>query len=545
MFRVGRDCIAALLLLLLPAVAAAQMSGGALIGRVIDEARRPVGGVDVTVTHIAAGVSRTLKSGADGRYRFPSLQTGVYEIVAEHAGYATVSVRKVEVLLGVAQHVDIHLHHVTEEESLTITAPVRAVESGPAIGLVVGRELMADVPLRQRSISEIAALAPLAPAQIAETIVDGATAAAELPLDAVEEIHAVARQYPAEYGRTGGGALLVEARKGTNAFDGDAFALYRHRAATWQWGAAAGGPIVKDESHFFVAAGRNPEEPVRLFADANADLSSRHFVEGQFANHRDNFAARDVWLARDDLWNNLVVRAASGRNEFRETLAGSTEGTSVRHDWTAGALSLQNGGNGYFLQDQVVVRKWVVGAGLRYDTGSGFSPRFGLTYDVNGSGRNLLRASFGRYRHPDSTTASLGYSWQVNPWVALNVDALHGDRRAVAVSGLVAFGTFVSLTGSYTYSDRVDAMSPSRHSATVAGTVHLPVGFWISGIGRYRSASEGAGRVAGTDLRVARTWTLECGIAIDAVADLFNAFGQYRRVPGNERSEQFGFRVNF
>src|SRR5207247_6758448 len=103
-------------------------------------------------------------------------------------------------------------------------------------------------------------------------------------------------------------------------------------------------PIVKDGSHFFASADRNPEEPARLFADANADLSSRHFVEGQYANHHDNLTARDVWLARDDLWNNVVIRAASGRNEIRETLAGSTEGTSVRHNWTAGALSLENGG---------------------------------------------------------------------------------------------------------------------------------------------------------------------------------------------------------
>lgn len=530
--------------------AAAQSTGGALIGRISDEHDKPVARVEVTATHVSTGLTRTVHSRSDGRYRFPSMPTGTYEVAAAHPGYTTVSVRKIDVLLGVARHVDIRIRHVEEEEELTITAPVRVVESGPAIGTIVRRELIADVPLRRRSINEFATLAPLADPRLLrpldEIVVDGAIAVSDVPLDAVQEMNAMTRQYPAEYGRTSGGVLLVESRTVANEFDGDAFALHREDTHRWTWGAAAGGPIVKDIAHTFTAVERDGDG-TRAFATANADLSDRHFIQADYGNERTNGLLRDLWLTNASLWNEFTVRAASRGNEIRESVAGSFAGSSIRHDWTAGAMAIQNGGSGYYAQDQMVVRKLVLNAGVRYDTNAGFSPRVGWTYDVNGSGRNLLRGSVGRYRNPDVTEGSLGYSWQVNPWVALNVDGLHtsGKRDAVAVSGNVMFSTFISLAGSYTYSDRVVADDGARHYAAIAGTLHLPAGFWLSGIGRYRSASPLASRIAGTDLRVARTFGLPHDVSVDAIVDVFNVFAQSRHLPGNHRTQQLGLRVSF
>ncbi len=546
--------------LLVPLFATAQTTGGGLVGRASDERDRPLAAVEVTATHVATGWSRTLKTASDGRYRFPSLPTGSYEILAERHGYTSVAVRKIDVLLGVARRVDVRMRQVAEDEQVTVTAPVRVVESAPPIGIVVRREIIADVPLRARIIGEFGALSPLAGSRLinplAETILNGATAASDVPLDAIEEINATTRQYPAEVGRTSGGVLLVAPRVGRNEFEGDAFGLYRTRRRTSQWGVAAGGPIAKDVSHFFAAIDGDSDDGQRLFATANVDLSSRHFVEGDYAAARDGSGgalARDLWLARESVWNELVLHAASGANEIRDSLAGSIAGPVVRHDWTVGGLALQNGGNSFFAQDQVIVGKLAVNAGVRYDrwrNTSGFSPRVGLTYDVNGSGRNLVRASYGRYLNPDESDASLGYSWQVNPWVALNVDALHSKpanertHNAVAVSGFVQFSTYLSLTGSYTYSNGVVANDLARHSAAVAGTLHLPAGFWLAGIGRYRSAPGVADQPAGTDLRGAKTFTFD-RYAVDVLFDVFNAFAQRSRTFNDRRAEQLGLRVNF
>lgn len=543
-------------LLFVAALAGAQTNGGALAGRVTDERRQPVAGVDVTATEVSSGLSRTLRTASDGRYRFPSLPTGTYELTAARAGYATVSIRKIDLLLGVAHHVDVRLRHVTGEEEITITAPVRVIESGPPTGIVVAHELIANVPLRNRSIDEFAALAPFDdPASTrrpAETILDGATAVSDVPIDAIDQINAMTQQYPAEYGRTSGGVVLVTTRKGSNDIEGSAFAIHRNHAGGLQWGAAAGGAIVQDVAHAFAAVERDPLERNRVFAAANADLSSRHFGEAEYGNQSESGSLRDLWLVHRFLWNDLTVRSASGGTEIRESMAGSFTGTQVRNDWVGGVAAFPEGGSGYFLQDHIMMRKLVVGAGVRYDHqdgASGFSPRLGLTYDVNGSGRNLLRASFGRYRNPDSNEASLGYSWQANPWIAINVDALHserGDRQrdAAAVSSQIRFGTFVSVAGSYTYTSRAADDEP-RHAASVAGTLQLPAGFWLSGIGRYRSGSRATARLAGTDLRAAKTFALDRGFAIDLLADVFNVFAQSRRLDANRRTGQFGIRVNF
>jgi hypothetical protein len=434
---------------------------------------------------------------------------------------------------------------------------VRAVESGPAIGLIVARDLINDLPLRDRNADELATLAPFANRRVAvplrETLVDGAISVGDPPLDAIEEINATTRQYSAEFGRTSGGALLLETRQGSNAIDGDAFALYRNSAQRWQIGAAAGGPIAEDIAHVFAAVERDSGMNDRAFASVDGGVSARHFVKGTFGTDPDNGSLRDLWLADRALWNEMILYAASGANEIRDSIAGSVDFTTVRHDWTLGGMAKENAGSGYFAQDHITFRKLLLSAGLRYDrqdSSSGFSPRVGWTYDVNGSGRNLLRGSIGRYLNPDTTSASVGYSWQVNPWVALNLDALRatqrGDhaREAIAASGQIMFSTFVSLVGSYTYSDRVTGTDDSRHAFAIAGTIHLPAGYWLSGIGRYRSASQFATRLVGTDLRGAKTIEVQ-HIAFDVIADIFNAFGQDRHAVGNDRVGQFGLRLRF
>jgi hypothetical protein len=306
----------------------------------------------------------------------------------------------------------------------------------------------------------------------------------------------------------------------------------------------------------FAAADSSPTDLQRLFATANGDVSSRHFISGDYAAAKSNPGsglARDLWLAHSTVWNELVVRAASDANEVRDSISGSIAGPRVRNDWTAGGMALEHGGTSWFAQDQILAGKFAVNAGLRYDRFASehtVSPRFGMTYDVNGSGRNLLRGSYGRYVNPNETDASLGYSWQVNPWVALNVDALHSTprdghaRNAVAVSGFVQFSSYLSFTGSYTYSSRAAPADLARHSAAVAGTFHLPGGFWLSGIGRYRSAKSGADRLAGTDLRAAKTFTFERW-GFDVMLDAFNAFAQRTNLYDDRRTAQLGLRVNF
>jgi hypothetical protein len=88
-------------------------------------------------------------------------------------------------------------------------------------------------------------------------------------MEAVREYEVVTNVYDVTQGRQGAGAINVVTRQGTNATEGALFGYFVNRSLTTrnflnvapfdqrvQWGGAAGGPIVRDRLHYFVAADR-------------------------------------------------------------------------------------------------------------------------------------------------------------------------------------------------------------------------------------------------------------------------------------------------
>jgi hypothetical protein len=89
------------------------------------------------------------------------------------------------------------------------------------------------------------------------------------PLDAVQEFNVLTNSFPAKYGRSGGGLTTVVTKSGTNSFHGsgweflrndnlDANNFFANRSGAElpefkqnQFGATAGGPIIKDRTFAF------------------------------------------------------------------------------------------------------------------------------------------------------------------------------------------------------------------------------------------------------------------------------------------------------
>jgi hypothetical protein len=416
----------------------------------------------------------------------------------------------------------------------------------------VPRDIVTSVPLRDRDATTLTTIAPFSQTtSVGEVLINGATDVVDLPVDAIEQMNITTRQPPAEYRGAGGGVLRLASKAGEYEYEGDAFTLFRNHGGGMQWGVAGGGPIIKERSHFFAALDGGKDIRERLFAGVDGDVTTRHFVHADVrAAHGDSRAhsvmGRDLWQLRENLWSDLRVQSATGAGEIRETVAGTRMVGATRHDWTAGATAKQDNGNAFFLQDEIVVRKFAITAGLRYE--DEYSPRLGVVYDVNGSGRNLVRASYGKY--DDRTDTALGYSWQINPWVALNADALHSRPEnldsvdAVAIGGRVQFSSTLSVVGSYTFTNvRASSDLTPRHFFRAAGILHLPAGFWLSGAGGHRSATSDRHRETEIDLRVARTFEWGKGYTVDVMIDGFDVFR--RGAPGSEPAEQIGLRVNF
>jgi len=276
----------------------AQGSGTSLAGRVVDDQGAAIPGVTVTATNADTGFQRVTVTESDGSYRFLSLPIGTYSVVAELAGFATVTTQNVVLNVATERNVNIALKQATVSESITVTADAPLVATTAAVGTVVSQDELENLPLNGRQFANLASLAPgtqlsvnsdpTKPGQLTVAlnggsgrnvnyVIDGGDntddtiggALQNFNLEAVEEFKIQTMQYKAEYGRSSGGVLSVVTKSGTNEFAGSAYGFFRDdklNEATEteklsgagkqpysrkQYGASFGGPIVKDKVHFF------------------------------------------------------------------------------------------------------------------------------------------------------------------------------------------------------------------------------------------------------------------------------------------------------
>ena len=121
-----RVCGAMLLSLVLaggaPRPAAAQSVSGTLLGTVTDSTSAAVTGAKVTITNEGTGLTRALKTDANGEYTAPSLPTGLYTILVEMDGFKTAALSGLQVGVDQRLKVDVPLEVGALTESVTIEA---------------------------------------------------------------------------------------------------------------------------------------------------------------------------------------------------------------------------------------------------------------------------------------------------------------------------------------------------------------------------------------------------------------------------------------
>ncbi|RMG46411.1 MAG: carboxypeptidase regulatory-like domain-containing protein, partial [Acidobacteria bacterium] len=66
-----------------------QATTGTISGTVSDESGAVLPDAIVTIVHVATGMTRTVMTDENGRYRVPGLPLGDYELRAEHQGFQT------------------------------------------------------------------------------------------------------------------------------------------------------------------------------------------------------------------------------------------------------------------------------------------------------------------------------------------------------------------------------------------------------------------------------------------------------------------------
>ena len=300
--------VAALLLIATPAWT--QSFRGSIRGTVTDPSGSVIAGAKVSAKNIGTGQQREATTGADGGYVLAELPAGEYTVTVESAGLSP-SAQNVQVNVGLDTTANFDLTKVEKRtEQLTVTAEAPVIETTrDVLGQVVERRLVNELPLNGRDFGKLVALTPgttVDPSGVAGTqggfgqfningnrdrsnnyTLDGTddndpyfnnsalnqagiggAPAALLPVEAIQEFN-LQSQFGAEYGRNSGSVVNIVTRSGTNQLHGSAFEFLRNsaldarnyfntesRKSVFQnnnFGAALGGPIVKDKTFFFGA----------------------------------------------------------------------------------------------------------------------------------------------------------------------------------------------------------------------------------------------------------------------------------------------------
>ena len=287
----------------------AQITTAALRGSVTDEQGAAIAGAEVTITNVATGFNRAVKSADDGEYNFPDLPLGSYRIRATHAGFKGAEQTGVTLHANDSLVINIRLHVGAVSEQITVEASPIAVETtnGELSGLIQVNQV-ADLPLNGRNFMQLVTTVPgvAAGPQFSALdkglkggsdlsisggavdanlwLVDGAsnndvgsnrTILVFPSVDAIEELKIERNSYGPEFGQSAGGQISIITKSGSNAFHGSVYYFGRNDklnafntfiksgclAAGTQcvknklrrndYGYTIGGPIKKDKIFFF------------------------------------------------------------------------------------------------------------------------------------------------------------------------------------------------------------------------------------------------------------------------------------------------------
>jgi len=279
-------------ILLVSTAARAQVAAGAITGIVKDQAGADVPGVTLTVTEVATNRQRIVVTTDEGVYTAGSLAPGIYRLDVELSGFKSIRREGVRVATGETVRLDFALQVSAVSEQITVNgdAPILRAAT-PSLGMVVPNETVTQVPLNGRTFISLAALAPgvtLPPnsqlpringgrPRTNEYLFDGISVLQPEPgqvayfpvIDAIQEFKVETNSPPAEFGRFNGGVINLTTKSGANAFHGNGFEFFRNQdlnARNYfqrslpttpdynrnQFGGTLGGPIVQNQTFFFV-----------------------------------------------------------------------------------------------------------------------------------------------------------------------------------------------------------------------------------------------------------------------------------------------------
>src|SRR5579872_483081 len=283
--------------------AVGQAVYGSILGTVTDPSGAAVSGAKVTVTSQTKNVSTTETTNDSGNYAVTHLIPDVYSVHIEGQGFKTLEYKNIQVSADTGARVDGQFQVGSASEQVEVTAEAPQLKTDRAdVSIEFSQRAVENAPILNRNFTSFELLSPGT-----QKLVGWSHAATENPqggqqifvngqhfsgtafeldgtdnqdpilgiivvnpnLDAIQESKIALQNYDAEFGKAVAGVVTVQTKSGTNQFHGSGFYDYRGDGqqardpftqtaaaglppATYKdFGAAVGGPIIKDKLFFF------------------------------------------------------------------------------------------------------------------------------------------------------------------------------------------------------------------------------------------------------------------------------------------------------
>ena len=280
-------------------------STGTLSGRVTDASGAVVTGAAIRATNTGTSEERSARTDSAGLYSLAALSTGTYRMEVRATGFQPVLVNNIAVAVGSTVSQDFTLAVGNTAETVEVQASAPVIQSDTvSISTVIDSRTVQEIPLNGRHFVDLGLLIPgsVTPPQsgfltaplrgqgsssfntagaredTVNFMINGVNLndmsqnqiTFQPSINTVDEFKVDNQTYSAEYGRNSGAIVNIATRAGTNQFHGEVFEFLRNndldarnyfnRVGTLQspfkrnqFGAAAGGPIRKEKTFFFLS----------------------------------------------------------------------------------------------------------------------------------------------------------------------------------------------------------------------------------------------------------------------------------------------------
>nr|MBA3570643.1 carboxypeptidase regulatory-like domain-containing protein [Pyrinomonadaceae bacterium] len=310
-------------------IGVAAQTDSTITGDIKDSNGAVLVGVQVTAKHLETGLVRVTTSEDEGRFVFPGLPVGLYELKAEFAGFEPLGFPNVRLTVNDTTAVSL----VMKVAGLTAAVNVDSGEvlvntQSQELSYLVGEQAIRELPLNGRNYTDLALLQP---GVIGYSHRDGGSVVAHglgmsingqdprsnvylldgtpqndftngpagsaagtvLGVETIREFRVEANSYGAEFGRNAGGQINAISKSGTNALHGSLYWFHRNdnfdarnffdgaekpEFKRNQFGGSIGGPIKQDQTFFFFGYESLRENLGQTVRTVVPDLNARNGI---------------------------------------------------------------------------------------------------------------------------------------------------------------------------------------------------------------------------------------------------------------------------